>query len=149
MISRKELSIGNWVKNRRGEPVRITGLTESVIDIIKLNGTHKTVSEEDIFPINVTPEFLTDNGWVLNDNFWHWYNIVGEDIFLKTYVDVFRKEVSPLDIWWGMTIIIEVHSDYTERVPVMYSQPQVRYIHQFQNQLSMMGIDKEIIVNKI
>lgn len=158
MISRKELCIGNWVRNRRNEPMKIVGLTESVIDIVKADGAHKIVSEDDIFPIPIQHIILTRNGFVIDTpedewGIYRWSNSVGEDYVVKNRIEIHkyyvveeRREFEP--VMWNVSIISDVECPNAEKNFTVCSMPNISYIHHLQNQLSMMCVDKEINITK-
>lgn len=158
MIDIKELSIGNWVQNRRNEPMKIVGLTEPVIDIVKADGTHKIVSGDDIFPIQIQHRILTRNGFVADNpedewGIYRWSNTVGEDYVVKNYIDIHkfyvveeRREYEP--VMWNVCISSDVECPNPEKNFTVYTMPNISYIHHLQNQLSMMCVDKEINITK-
>lgn len=125
----KELRIGNWVEFRN-KPTQICGMTEKEIWIYnphynkRLGNQQKELinNNDRIKPIEITDKFMTDNGFIIN-----------------TTVDY------NIPCWRKKGVELEIYSDdmllYCDNI-------EIRYVHELQNLLSLIGIDDSVILNK-
>lgn len=124
----KDLRIGNWVEYRN-KPTQICGMTEKEIMIYNPhynkrlgNQRKELISNKDkIKPIKITDKFMSDNGFTVN-----------------TTVDYC------IPCWLKKGVELEIYPDGM----LLYSDNiDIRYIHELQNLLSVIGIDDSVILN--
>ncbi len=124
----KDLRIGNWVEYRN-KPTQICGMTEKEVQIYnphynkRLGNLPKELiqSIDFIKPIKITDKFMVDNGFKNN-----------------TKVDYC------IPCWQKKGIELEIYPDNM----LLYSDNiKIRYIHELQNLLSVIGIDDSVILD--
>ena len=134
----EELAIGNWVRDKNtgeiGKVLNIGALViakrKSIITVVTPEGEDDVVLE-DIEGVEITPKILEKNGW---EGFHRWKNMKG--ILIDVYYQHFNKGI--IDILFKDNSI-EV---YCEDVLDIF----ITSIHQLQNALTLMGINKEIVI---
>lgn len=133
MINIKELSVGNWVKFPHG--------IDKIIDLPYVEGkgmcasfaasaTLFPVSVEELEGIPLTPEILEKNRW----------DVRVSDIKPKKWIAFFGENAS-IAHGCGLDedkMFVLIYSDEGE------IRLEFRYVHQFQNVLTLCGINKEI-----
>lgn len=115
-----DLSIGDWIK-AGGEPARVIQLGIAGRNKAKgLSGKiYGFLTSVEIQPIPITPEILEKNGF--EENGGRWYN------------SNWRMEFEQYEDGWDRTINCGEYSVYF-----------IKYVHQLQNAMRLVGIDKEI-----
>ena len=99
----------------------------------------RDVEEDEIIPVQITPEILEKSGW----------KKVGEDE--RTGVSVMQIEYDGNAFWWtemnGECGCEDVENeDGEEKFVKVFSCVQVCYVHELQHALRLCGIDKEIVI---
>lgn len=124
----KDLRIGNWVEYRK-KPTQVCGMTEKELWIYnpqynkRLGNQQKEIiqNKDRIKPIKITDKFMTDNGFTIN-----------------TTVDYC------VPCWQRKGVVLEILPDdmllYRDYI-------NIRYVHELQNLLSVIGIDDSVILN--
>lgn len=124
----KDLRIGNWVEYRN-KPTQICGITEKEVQIYnphynkRLGNQSKVLiqNKDDIMPIKIYNKFMTDNGFMNN-----------------TTVDYC------IPCWQKKGVELEI---YPDNKLVYCDNIDIRYIHELQNLLSLIGIDDSVILD--
>ena len=135
----EELMIGNWVRDKEHKKICqvysigiwVDGNGEIMVSVKELDGTLKECKIDELEGVELTPEILEKNGW---EAFHRWKNMKG--ILIDVYYQHFNKGI--IDILFKDNSI-EV---YCEDVLDIF----VTSIHQLQNALRLIGIDKEIVI---
>lgn len=124
----KDLRVGNWVEYNN-KPTQVCGMTEKEVWIYnphynkRLGNQQKEIisNKDNIKPIKITDKFMTDNGFTIN-----------------TTVDYC------IPCWKKKGVELEIYPDNM----LLYSDNiNIRYIHELQNLLSVIGIDDFVILD--
>lgn len=139
----KELMIGDWVMvYREGvadcgqyfewqEVGHVIGLGDKIITV-QYSDEEETETEEDVKPIQITPEILEKNGF---KGEMYAFLDISPSLYLEYYYHEHR-----LREWW--TGIDEWNND--AEVKEIVFKCQCHYIHELQHALRLCGIEKEI-----
>lgn len=131
----KELSVGDWVQDRKGAVAQIIGIEEwsgSYELHIRLNGIDVGLAPAlGCYPIPLTPEILEKNGW---DGYSDAHNSWKFDVSGNIRVWMFKNShdwtFQVMD--WGLG-----HNHCTAKA-------YIEHVHHLQHALRLAGIDKEI-----
>lgn len=128
-----DLKIGDWVYNQDNIPVKIDKINGRLYNIegITINGIEECIHISDISPIQIIPEILKKNGFILESCGYCWYQEQGID-FQNYILVTFRKNGEPRTV--EMNFINKVKAEYKD----------IFFIHQLQHAIRRVG--KEIIL---
>lgn len=128
-----DLSVGDWVLNRKGFPTKVQVITSEGNmrcgeDAKPEHSVHIWIT--DVSPIPITPEILEKNGleYVDDDN----------DAVIFLCCDMFWARLCVGDTFWQ----VGIHSEDRNDAVVC----DVKHTHQLQHALRLAGIEKEIEV---
>lgn len=125
----KELSVGDWVQDRKGTVAQIIGIelwSDAYKVNVRINGVDVgLVSASICYPIPLTPEILEKNGFVKNGEYDEWNIGTWETPYLLG-VSLERPAITIK--WKGSSIFLD----------------QAQHVHQLQHALRLAGIEKEI-----
>lgn len=128
MIATKELMIGNYVKVN-GRPYKVDEVFANAVGLEKWD---TLFHESELEPIPITKELLVKNEFRIKwhcDNIWECYSLVSE-YSIRIIDDGVLSNVNTLTLCVESNLIgIDV---------------QVRYIHQLENLMSILGIELEL-----
>lgn len=124
----KDLRIGNWVEYRN-KPTQICGMIENEVQIYnphynkRLGNQQKEVihNKDGIKPIKISDKFMIDNGFKNN-----------------TTVDYC------IPCWEKKGVELE---NYPDNMLLYSDNIEIRYIHELQNLLSLIGVDDSVILD--
>lgn len=120
-----ELKIGNYVWFK-GKPTKVCGITENEIQVFETRDLKLMVSDKVILSEgNIDPILLTDT--ILEDNH-----------FKSMEIDGFKQFVSK-DFNLALTKETDLSYRYNHQITI-------KYVHQLQNLLSLIGFDIEILI---
>lgn len=133
-IDRNELRLGDLVE-WDGKVWRINMMYNEVCLLAwktqtEYRGTN--MHYEYLNPIEVTPEILTQNGFVFNHTYWHFVKDVNPEL---RYDVIYRME----DSW-----IHAASQNYRAGKNLHTCMTTAKYLHQFQNALWAAHINKEV-----
>ena len=131
----KELSVGDWVQDRKGTTAQIIGIEEWSDGYelnIRINGINVgNAPALAVYPIPLTPEILEKNGW---KEYSDYHNSWKFDVAESTSVWLFKNshDWTFQVMHWGLG-----HNHCTAKA-------YIEHVHQLQHALRLAGIDKEI-----
>lgn len=143
-MTRKELMIGDWVSLFQGNPdgsscnVQVSYIGE--YGEVGIDGCEEYTSANCnlLFPIPLTPEILKKNGFTGGE----YKSYTGDVWYLKA--EGFRKI--------GLTMSRKESTLWGEKIKPLspdsighnFAVPNIKYVHELQHALRLLGIDKEI-----